>query len=80
MDIHAKWNLVIVRRPDGQKGWVKLPLRWTEMDGGADVCLVGDVSAVDQGSGEERAVVGSVRETGDDSPDAQSTRTQRGRC
>ena len=23
------WNLVIVRRPDGQKGWVDLPLRWT---------------------------------------------------
>jgi putative transposase len=23
------WDLVIVRRPDGQKGWVKLPLRWT---------------------------------------------------
>jgi putative transposase len=26
---HARWELVIVRRPDGQKGWVKLPLRWT---------------------------------------------------
>lgn len=23
------WRLVIVRRPDGKKGWVKLPLRWT---------------------------------------------------
>jgi len=23
------WELVIVRRPDGKKGWVKLPLRWT---------------------------------------------------
>ena len=21
--------MVIVRRPDGQKGWVKLPIRWT---------------------------------------------------
>jgi putative transposase len=26
---NAEWELVIVRRPEGQKGWVKLPLRWT---------------------------------------------------
>jgi putative transposase len=26
---NARWELVIVRRPDGQEGWVKLPLRWT---------------------------------------------------
>lgn len=26
---HAHWELVIVRRPDGAKGWVKLPIRWT---------------------------------------------------
>ena len=26
---NAPWELVIVRRPDGKKGWVKLPLRWT---------------------------------------------------
>jgi transposase len=25
----AQWKLVIVRRPDGSKGWVKLPIRWT---------------------------------------------------
>jgi len=25
----ARWDLVIVRRPDGEKGWVKLPIRWT---------------------------------------------------
>jgi putative transposase len=25
----APWELVIVRRPEGKKGWVKLPLRWT---------------------------------------------------
>jgi putative transposase len=29
VETSARWNLVIVRRPDGQKGWVKLPLRWT---------------------------------------------------
>ena len=23
------WELVIVRRPEGSEGWVKLPLRWT---------------------------------------------------
>jgi putative transposase len=26
---HARWELVIVSRPKGSKGWVKLPLRWT---------------------------------------------------
>lgn len=26
---NAAWDLIIVRRPDGSKGWVKLPLRWT---------------------------------------------------
>ena len=26
---NARWELVIVRRPDGAKGWVKLPIRWT---------------------------------------------------
>jgi putative transposase len=26
---NAHWELVIVRRPDGEQGWVKLPLRWT---------------------------------------------------
>ncbi len=26
---NAAWELVIVRRPEGKKGWVKLPLRWT---------------------------------------------------
>ena len=26
---NARWDLVIVRRPDGAKGWVKLPIRWT---------------------------------------------------
>ena len=25
---NARWDLVIVRRPDGSKGWVKLPIRW----------------------------------------------------
>jgi transposase len=26
---HAKWDLEIVRRPEGKRGWVKLPIRWT---------------------------------------------------
>jgi transposase len=25
----ARWELVIVRRPEGAEGWVKLPIRWT---------------------------------------------------
>jgi putative transposase len=26
---HARWELVIVRRPEDAEGWVKLPIRWT---------------------------------------------------
>jgi putative transposase len=26
---NARWDLVIVKRPEGKKGWVDLPLRWT---------------------------------------------------
>jgi transposase len=26
---NASWDLEIVRRPEGSKGWVKLPIRWT---------------------------------------------------
>jgi transposase len=26
---NTAWDLVIVRRPDGSRGWVKLPIRWT---------------------------------------------------
>jgi len=26
---NAPWELVIVRRPEGKQGWVKLPIRWT---------------------------------------------------
>ena len=26
---HQQWQLVIVRRPDGSQGWVRLPIRWT---------------------------------------------------
>ena len=29
VDEHAKWDLAIIRRPEGQRGWVKLPIRWT---------------------------------------------------
>lgn len=26
---HARWGLEIIRRPEGKKGWAKLPIRWT---------------------------------------------------
>jgi transposase len=26
---HTRWDLIIVRRPEGSEGWVKLPIRWT---------------------------------------------------
>ena len=29
VETNARWEMVIVRRPDGTKGWVKLPIRWT---------------------------------------------------
>jgi putative transposase len=29
VDANAKWDLKIVSRPEGKKGWVKLPIRWT---------------------------------------------------
>ena len=29
VEANARWELTIVRRPEGKKGWVKLPIRWT---------------------------------------------------
>jgi putative transposase len=29
VETNARWDLTIVRRPEGSKGWVKLPIRWT---------------------------------------------------
>jgi putative transposase len=29
VEANARWELTIVRRPKGSKGWVKLPIRWT---------------------------------------------------
>jgi putative transposase len=29
VESNAEWELEIVRRPEGKKGWVKLPIRWT---------------------------------------------------
>jgi len=29
VDGHAKWDQEIVRRPERERGWVKLPIRWT---------------------------------------------------
>jgi putative transposase len=29
VESNARWDLTIVRRPEGQRGWVKLPIRWT---------------------------------------------------
>jgi putative transposase len=26
---NARWDRAVVRRPDGSKGWVELPVRWT---------------------------------------------------
>ena len=29
VDENAAWKLAIIKRPEGQRGWCKLPLRWT---------------------------------------------------
>jgi len=29
VDEHADYEVVVIRRPDGTKGWVQLPIRWT---------------------------------------------------
>ena len=29
VETNADWDLVIVRKPEGSEGWVKLPIRWT---------------------------------------------------
>ena len=29
MEENARWDLSIVRRPEGSEGWVRLPIRWT---------------------------------------------------
>src|SRR3954465_10442989 len=29
VEANARWDLSIVRRPEGSEGWVKLPIRWT---------------------------------------------------
>jgi putative transposase len=29
VDKHAGWELEIIRRPEGERGWVLLPIRWT---------------------------------------------------
>ena len=29
VEANARWDLAIVRRPEGSEGWVKLPIRWT---------------------------------------------------
>src|SRR3954469_547351 len=29
VEANAGWDLTIVRRPEGKRGWVKLPIRWT---------------------------------------------------
>ena len=50
------------------------------LDGGADVRLAGQVPPAEQGPGEERAVVGGVRQVGHDPPHAQSAGTQGRGC
>ena len=29
VEANARWGLEVIRRPEGKRGWVKLPIRWT---------------------------------------------------
>ena len=74
VDEHARWELVIVRRPEGSRG---LGAAADPLDGGADVRLAGQVPPAEQGPRAERAVVGGVHQVGHDPPDAQPAGAQR---
>src|SRR5438067_12189930 len=50
------------------------------MDGGADVRVAGEMPASELGPGEERLIVGGVRQVGHDPPDAEPARAQRNGC
>lgn len=69
VEANADYKMTIISRPEGKKGWVKLPIR---SRGGADVCVVGPVPPAEQGPGKERGVIGGDGEVGDDPVDAQS--------
>ena len=71
VEANADWELTIVRRPKGCRG---LGEAADPLDGGADVRLAGAMPPAEQGPGEERAVVGVVRQAGHDPPDAQPAR------
>ncbi len=69
VEANADYKMTIISRPEGKKGWVKLPIR---SRGGADVCVAGPVPPAEQGPGKERGVIGGDGEVGDDPVDAQS--------
>src|SRR3954451_14085278 len=72
----ARWELVIVRRPEGTEGWVKLSFRYTVK---RTFAWPGQVPAAEQGPRAERAVVGGVPQAGHDPSHAQPPRTKRDR-
>ena len=71
VEANAAWDLTIVRRPEGCRG---LGEAADPLDGGADVRLAGPLPPPEQGPGEERPVVGVVRQAGHDPVDAQPAR------
>ncbi len=67
VETNARWEMVIVRRPDGTEGVGEVA---NPVDSRADICLAGQVSPPEQGPGEERPVVGGLRQIGHDPPHA----------
>ena len=65
---NADWGLVIVRRPAGGTGWVKLPIRWTVERTSA---WLGKCRRLTKDR-EQSVLLGGVHQAGHDPPDAQS--------
>ena len=68
VETNAAWELDIVQRPKDAVGWGLLPIRWTVE---LDVGVAGEMPSVEQGPGEERPIVGGIRQVGYDPLDAQ---------
>ena len=68
---HADWELRIVRRPEGEKGWVKLPIRWTVE---RTFAWLGQCRRLSKDREKSVLSVGVVRQAGDDPADAQPPR------
>ena len=66
VETNVDWGLSIVRRPEGAKGWVRLPIRWTVERTFA--WLVGCRRLIKDHE-KSTSVLGGVHQAGDDPDD-----------